>query len=147
MSWIRIKIYIVPVENGGRVGPDAAHRFISQISSDALYGTYGTLDQEYWRSRMAFDSTTLSEAELTGDQHEEDGGLAGYEFELRLNSALFPPAMGGAPHLFGMLAGDLLRFTLPPITLKLWKIKDITFPTDWELAEADAFRNNYKAID
>jgi ribulose 1,5-bisphosphate carboxylase large subunit-like protein len=147
MSWIRIRIYIVPIDDGARVTPDAAHRFIDQIRNDALYGTYGTLDREYWRDRMELDPVTLSEVELIGEAHEEDGGLAGYEFELRLNSMLFPPAMGGAPHLFGMLAGDLLRFTLPPIALKTWKIKEISFPSDWEAAEFDAFRGNYTAND
>jgi hypothetical protein len=147
MSWIRIRIYIVPIANGGRVEPDAANRFIDQIKDDALYGTYGTLDREYWRGRMAFDSEKLSEVELLGDPVEENGGLAGYEFELRLNSELFPPAMGGATHLFGMLAGDLLRFTLPPISLKQWRVKEVSFPADWEAAELAAFRNNNLAND
>jgi hypothetical protein len=146
MSWIRIRIYIVPVEDGRRVSPDAAHRFIDQIKNDALYGTYGKLDSEYWHARMAVDPAMLSEAEPIGDAHDDDG-LAGYEFELRLNSTLFPPEMGGAPHLFGMLAGDLLRFTLPPTRLKRWKIKEITFPANWEAAELKAFRNNNLAND
>jgi hypothetical protein len=55
--------------------------------------------------------------------------------------------MGGAPHLFGMLAGDLLRFTLPPISLKDWKIKEIIFPPDWETGHVEAFRNEYIAND
>jgi hypothetical protein len=146
MSWIRIKIYIVPVNNGRSVTFDDAHRFIDQIKNDALYGTYGTLDQSYWRDRMVFDPATLSEVEVSGDSHE-DNGLSGYEFELRLNSDLFPPVVGGASHLFGMLAGDLLRFTLPPISLKSWKVKEVIFPDDWETAEFDAFRNNNIAND
>jgi hypothetical protein len=146
MSWIKVRIYIVPVENDQRVSPDAAHRFIDQIRNDALYGTYGTLDSEYWRGRMDIDPALLSEAELVGAA-QEDGGLAGYNFELRLNSALFPPAMGGAPHLFGMLAGDLLRFTLPPISLKRWEVKEIDFPPDWEASEFGAFRDNNLAND
>jgi hypothetical protein len=83
MTWILVRIYIVPVDNGARVPPDAARRFIDQIKNDALYGTYGTLDRDYWRTRMEFKPETLSEAEIIGDPHP-DNGLVGYEFELRL---------------------------------------------------------------
>lgn len=147
MSWIRIRIHILPKSNGARVTEDAAHRFIDQIKNDALYGTYGTLDRDYWRDRMEFSPETLAEAEMIGGRHETENGLAAYEFELRLASALFPPEMGGAPHLFGMLAGDLLRFTLSPIELEDWKIKEIVFPPDWEASELDAFRGNHIAND
>jgi hypothetical protein len=147
MSWIRIKIYIVPVANGTRVSADEAHRFVDQIKNDALYGTYGTLDAQYWHDRMEFRPESLAEAEIIGEPQEIGGGLAAYEFELRLASALLPPEMGGAPHLFGMLAGDLLRFTLPPITLHDWKVKEIIFPPEWEAAESEAFRSNSIAND
>jgi ribulose 1,5-bisphosphate carboxylase large subunit-like protein len=149
MNWIRILISIVPVCNGGKVNPDDAHRLIDQIKNDALYGTYGTLDHEYWKSRMEFGPATLSEAEMLSDSSTSDG-LRSYEFELRLSSSLFPPVMGGAPHLFGMLAGDLLRFTLPPFSLKDWRIKEIKFSDDWESAHFDSFRksiaNDIKSI-
>jgi hypothetical protein len=90
MSWIRIKIYIVPVANGTRVSADEAHRFVDQIKNDALYGTYGTLDAQYWHDRMEFRPESLAEAEIIGEPQEIGGGLAAYEFELRLASALLP---------------------------------------------------------
>ncbi len=77
-------------------------------------------------------------------------GLNCYEFELSLASELFPPAMGGIQHLFGMLAGDLLRFTLPPIHLKSWEIRGIAFPDDFLEQQFNSFRreiaNDVKAI-
>jgi hypothetical protein len=83
----------------------------------------------------------LSEAEIIGEPHETTDGLLAYEFELRLASALFPAAMGGAPHLFGILAGDLLRFTLHPFELRDWRIKEIHFPDDWQAEHVKTFRN------
>src|SRR5262245_39591385 len=64
---------------------------------------------------------SLSEAQLLqGPDRDAATGLMSFVFELRLESELFPPLMGGAQHLVGMLAGDLLRFTLPPIRLERW---------------------------
>jgi hypothetical protein len=130
MSWISVKIFVVLEKDGGDATGDDAHRFVNQVREDAFYGTYGTLDGEYWRGRMAFDSKQLSEAEVLGQTNEDR--LDGYEFELRLNGELFSPDMGGAPHLFGMLGGDLLRFSVPPIRVRTWKVKQIVFPQDWE---------------
>ncbi|WP_316196912.1 hypothetical protein [Bradyrhizobium sp. SZCCHNS3053] len=96
---------------------------------------------------MSLDVEDLSQIELVDGPHSEPSGLVGYEMELRLNSSLFPPGMGGACHLFGMLAGDLLRFTLPPISLERWKVKAITFPEDWEVEEFNAFRGLNRAND
>jgi ribulose 1,5-bisphosphate carboxylase large subunit-like protein len=143
MTWICVRIFAVLSKDGAPAGGDDAHRFVDQVREDALYGTYGKLDGDYWRTRMSLDPKDLSEAEVI-DKANEDGS-DGYEFELRLNSELFSPSMGGASHLFGMLAGDLLRFSLPPIEVKSWRVKDITFPTDWEAKEFDAFRANHIA--
>jgi hypothetical protein len=151
MSWIRIKLYIVPTSAGAQVTADEAFRFMDQVKNDALYGTYGTLDRDYWLQRMSYDPDSLSEVELIGSGHADSSGLTGYDFELRLNSSLFPPHMGGAQHLFGILAGDLLRFTLPPMSLKTWTVREISFPPDWEEAEIASFRaenaaNSIKSI-
>jgi ribulose 1,5-bisphosphate carboxylase large subunit-like protein len=145
MTWIRVRIQIVPIadnKDNKKVSPDDAYKFIDQIKNDALYGTYAELDQEYWASRMDRSPDTLSEVEMKGEPESTKDELNRYEFELRLSSELFPPQMGGAQHLFGILAGDLLRFTLPPIRLKEWEIKDIEFPTDWSASHFDSFRKD-----
>jgi ribulose 1,5-bisphosphate carboxylase large subunit-like protein len=142
MSWIRVRIKIVPISDNKKVSPDDAYKFIDQIRNDALYGTYAELDRDYWASRMDRSPETLSEVEMKGGPEITKDELNRYEFELRLSSELFPPEMGGAQHLFGILAGDLLRFTLPPISLREWEIKDIDFPTDWSASHFDTFRRD-----
>jgi hypothetical protein len=141
MSWIRIHIQILPTQNGQKVLPDDARKLVEQIKVDALYGTYGQLDDTYWHSRMEHSPASLSETELRGEPQVVDE-LLSYEFELKLASALFPPDMGGAGHLFSMLAGDLLRFTLQPYALKDWRIKAIEFPPSWQEAQFNTFRKD-----
>ncbi|WP_156447207.1 hypothetical protein [Bradyrhizobium yuanmingense] len=140
----------MPTKAGKSVSPDDAQAFIDQVKEDALFGTYAELDPGYWRSRMDRLPSALSEVELLGEPQLSPDGLAAYIFELRLSSELFPPAMGGVQHLFGILAGDLMRFTLPPMTLQSAVIEDVQFPDDWDFKHFEAFRkfvsNDVKSI-
>jgi ribulose 1,5-bisphosphate carboxylase large subunit-like protein len=142
MSWIAARIKIVPIKDGKSVSPDDAQGFIDQVKEDALFGTYAELDHAYWNSRMDRPSSALTEVELIGNPETTPDGLTAYMFELRLASALFPPAMGGLQHLFGVLAGDLMRFTLPPISLKSAVVEELKFPDDWDETHFQTFRRH-----
>lgn len=73
---------------------------------------------------------------------DQETKLKRYEFELKLADDLFPPGHGGAQHLFGILAGDLLQFTLPPITMRKVEVVDLKLPEVWWTAQNAAFRDN-----
>lgn len=139
MSWITARIRITPAIDGKKVCSDRAHDFVDQIRQDALYGTYAELDPAFWQSRMDRKPEELSETEMLGSVPAADG-LVSYDFKLRLASDLFSPEMGGAQHLFGILAGDLMRFNLPPIVLKSAQVLELEFPNEWTDAHLKAFR-------
>lgn len=140
MSWIVARIRFSGVKDGGTpIQPDEAQRFISQVRSDALYGTFADLDEEFWRQRMAWEPNRLSEAEMIGSP-VENSGVRYYEFELRLASDLFPPKQGGIQHLFGILAGDLFTFAIPPIEIKSVNVIELRLPDNWRESQFDNFR-------
>ncbi|OCJ69296.1 hypothetical protein A6U96_19110 [Agrobacterium tumefaciens] len=63
-----------------------------------------------------------------------------FEFNLELAADLFPADLGGYNHLFGILAGDLLRFVLPPLRVSDFVVKDIIVPEEWRDEHNKLFR-------
>lgn len=146
MSWIKIRIRFSATKEGKSLTPDEAHRIVDQVRQDALFGTFADLDESYWKKRMDRAPSSLSEADLIEGTDKDEEKIEIYSFELRLASDLFPPTMGGFQHLFGMLAGDLMRFTLPPIAIKKWEVRELEFPKDWEVAHLLEFREKSNSI-
>jgi ribulose 1,5-bisphosphate carboxylase large subunit-like protein len=144
MNWIVARIRFVAVNADGKsITPDEAQRVVSQVRSDALFGTFADLDDAYWEKRMERAATSLSEAVLLGEaENDPQSGLKRYLFEIKLNAELFPARYGGLQHLFGIIAGDLLQFTLPPITIKHIEIIELHFDDKWLADHVAAYRGD-----
>lgn len=144
MSWISARIrFVAQGADGKSIGADDAQRVVDQVRADALFGTFAELDDAFWQPRMDRQPASLSQAELSGVvDNDLETGLKRYEFELKLADDLFPPRHGGIQHLFGILAGDLLQFTLPPITIRKVEILNLELPGAWWTTQNEAFRDN-----
>jgi ribulose 1,5-bisphosphate carboxylase large subunit-like protein len=141
MTFIEARIrFVATGADGSSITSDEAQRVVNQVRSDALFGTFAELDDSFWRTRMERNPAALSQATLVREEEDPDTKLKRFYFDLRLNSELFPPAQGGIQHLFGILAGDLLQFTLPPIKVKKIQVLELRMPDDWKAAQYVAFR-------
>ncbi|MDR9772740.1 RuBisCO large subunit C-terminal-like domain-containing protein [Rhizobium hidalgonense] len=144
MNWIRIKILFSVQKADGAAGtPDDAYTVAAQVKDDALFGTFAEIDTAFWSERMDRSLDTLSRFEL-GEAVDTTRGR--YEFNLELAADLFPPDLGGYNHLFGILAGDLLRFVLPPLKVSDFVVKDIVFPDGWRDEHCKLFREYSTSI-
>jgi ribulose 1,5-bisphosphate carboxylase large subunit-like protein len=142
MSWIEARIrFVASGAEGKSISADEAQRVVNQVRADALYGTFSELDDDFWRDRMQWPPADLSRAELAGDPEEDPAlKLTRYQFKLSLKADLFPPKHGGIQHLFGILAGDLLQFTLPPIRIEKIEVLELRLPEDWVEEQLSIFR-------
>jgi ribulose 1,5-bisphosphate carboxylase large subunit-like protein len=142
MTWIRIRVQFQACKaDGSPASEDEAYAVAAQVREDALFGTFAELDEEFWGVRMDTPPKELSRLQFDGAL---DAGV--FQFTLELSSRLFAPNMGGYTHLFSMLAGDLLRFVLPPLRVSQFKVTDLSLPADWQKAHEDQYRERSHSI-
>ncbi len=145
MTFIKIRISFEASDQGKAINADQASDVIAQVREDALFGTFSRLDESFWRSRMDKTPDELSRVRRT-DFSKLSETSARCEFELELADDIFAAGHGGLQHLFGIIAGDLLQFTLPPIEIKNVEVHQIELTPALTTEHETIFRSKSNTI-
>jgi hypothetical protein len=95
-EFIKLKIFFeAQTSNGAAINGDEAQTVVNQIRDDALFGTFSSFDDEYWKAYMERAPDTLARASLEACRSINEGKVSKCEFTLEVASDLFPAAHGG----------------------------------------------------
>ena len=123
--------------------PDEIGAFARQVAADAVYGSFGEFQSDYWKDKWSVAPKDLVQVDAGRDNEDHKT----FTIEIRLNPILYNVKRGGLQHFLGVLAGDLFYLRIAGFNLKDLRVTEVQIPDAFNNALEAAFRKEAHSAD